>query len=257
MTDFYAMSPMPPSSPCPFEEMQKAVDIVNTSLHSANKIAATLFGDGFSISRTNYWPKHIASHFGMDTRIGNSSGTVHAETACILAAPMTEGASLCVTDPFCPNCAKNIAEAGIKTIYIDHKGFDKDFAARRGGHFQDMSMQVCEKAGISIYELRRKEKTLAPILQVSGDYRPANDAPVIVSSVPRADQAIFLDLIAESKANLQGENTLLRWRRTPGGRLSDFVQDHIWRSGIRGGLTIPSFMMRTESTVSSLSPQTG
>ena len=28
----------------------------------------------------------------------------------------TDGASLCVTDPFCPNCAKNIAEAGIKRV---------------------------------------------------------------------------------------------------------------------------------------------
>jgi len=185
--------------------MQKAVDVVNTSPHPANKIAATLFGDGFSVSKTNYWPQNILDNFGTETLIGNSSGTVHAETACILAAPMTEGASLCITDPFCPNCAKNIAEAGIKTIYIDHKGFDKDFALRRGEHFQDMSMQVCEKAGINVYELRRKEQAITPILKISGDYTPMNDSPVVISSIPNIDEANFLDMIADSKANLQGE----------------------------------------------------
>ncbi len=185
--------------------MQKAVDIVNTSPHPANKIAATLSGEGFSISKTNYWPQSILDHFDTETSIGNSSGTIHAETACILAAPVTEGASLCITDPFCPNCAKNIAEAGIKTIYIDHKGFDKDFALRRGGHFQDMSMQICEKAGISVYELRRKEQTITPILSIPDDYKPMNDAPVVISSIPQIDEAHFLDVIADSKANLQGE----------------------------------------------------
>ncbi|HEY8189964.1 MAG TPA: deoxycytidylate deaminase [Micavibrio sp.] len=199
--------------------MQKAVDIVNTSLHPANKIAATLFGGGFSVSKINYWPESIIRHFGMGTDIGNSSGTLHAETACILAAPVTEGASLCITDPFCPNCAKNIAESGIKTIYIDHKGFSKDFATRRGGHFQDMSMQVCEKAGISVYELRRKEQSCIPILRISDDYKPVNDAPVIVSSIPSVDDAHFLDLIADSRANLQGEKYAVALARGGNGQV--------------------------------------
>ena len=109
----------------PFDEMQRAVDIVGTSPHPANKIAATVFGldttgQPFSVSRTNCWPQSIADRIGMDADIGDSSGTIHAETAAIFAAPVTAGAALCVTDPFCPNCAKNIAEAGIRTIYIDH-----------------------------------------------------------------------------------------------------------------------------------------
>jgi deoxycytidylate deaminase len=186
----------------PFDEMQKAVDVVSTSLHPTNKIAATVFGEGFSVSKTNYWPGVIEQAFGQDIDIGSSSGTIHAETACILAAPVTESASLCITDPFCPNCAKNIAEAGIKTIYIDHKGFDKDFAARRGDHFKNMSMQICERAGINVYELRRKEQTLTPIIEIPDDYKPFNDAPVVISSLSSATQADFLDLIADSKANV-------------------------------------------------------
>src|SRR5690606_7708262 len=115
-----------------------------------NKIAATVFGHDlagkpFSVSRTNFWPAAIANSIGTEDDIGDSSGTIHAETAAILAASHTAGAALCVTDPFCPNCAKNIAEAGIKTIYIDHKGFDKDFATRRGGDFQNMSMRICAR----------------------------------------------------------------------------------------------------------------
>lgn len=186
----------------PFNEMQKAVDVVGSSLHPTNKIAATLFSADFSVSRTNYWPGRIEQAFGRNIDIGSSSGTVHAETACILTAPVTDGASLCVTDPFCPNCAKNIAEAGIKTIYIDHKGFVKDFAARRGDHFKNMSMQICARAGISVYELNRKDQTLTPIIEIPDDYKPFNDAPVVISSLAAATQADFLDLIADSKANI-------------------------------------------------------
>jgi len=185
--------------------MQAAVDIVNTSLHPTNKIAATVFGDFYAISKVNYWPPAILEKFGMEKDVGNSSGTIHAEIACILNAPATDGASICVTDPFCPNCAKNIAEAGIKTIYIDHKGFDKDFASRRGDHFQNMSMQVCERAGISVYEIRRKEQKITPILEIPADYKPFNDAPIIVSSIPELSEADFLDLVSDSLANLAGE----------------------------------------------------
>ncbi|MDB5492021.1 MAG: cytidine and deoxycytidylate deaminase zinc-binding region family protein [Micavibrio sp.] len=189
----------------PFIAMQAAVDVVNTSLHATNKVAATLFTKDYTISKTNFWPGVIEQAFGHDIDIGSSSGTVHAEVACILAASMTEGASLCVTDPFCPNCAKNIAEAGIKTIYIDHKGFDKDFAARRGDHFKNMSLQVCARAGIAIYQLNRKEKTITPIAEISDDYKPFNDAPVVVGTVASASRAYFLDVISDSRANLAGE----------------------------------------------------
>jgi deoxycytidylate deaminase len=190
----------------PFTAMQSAVDVVNTSLHATNKVAATLFTKDFSLSKTNYWPGVIEQAFGHDIDIGSSSGTVHAEVACILSAHgSTEGASLCVTDPFCPNCAKNIAEAGIKTIYIDHKGFDKDFAARRGDHFKNMSLQVCARAGIAIYQLNRKEKTITPIAEISEDYQPFNDAPVVVGALASATRPDFLDVISDSRANLAGE----------------------------------------------------
>jgi dCMP deaminase len=203
----------------PFVEMQKAVDVVNLSLHPTNKVAATLCGDGFSLSRTNYWPEIVIQHFGYNTDIGNSSGTLHAEIACILAAPVTDGARLFVTDPFCPNCAKNIAEAGIKKIYIDHKGFDKDFAARRGDQFQNMSLQICARAGISIYEIRRKDETITPILEIPADYAPVNDSPVIITALSTTSQADFQDLIADSRANLGRERFAVALAFSPQGKV--------------------------------------
>ncbi|MCD8520448.1 MAG: hypothetical protein LRY57_04065 [Alphaproteobacteria bacterium] len=145
--------------------MQRAVDIVLTSPHPTNKIAATLSGkteDGldFCISSTNSWPDAILNTIGHGEKIGNSSGTIHAETECILKAPATNGASLFITDPPCPNCVKNMAEAGIKKLYIDHKGFEKDFALRRGDDFSGLSLPLCQEAGMDVYEIRRKEQII-------------------------------------------------------------------------------------------------
>lgn len=192
----------------PYIEMQRAVDIIQQSKHATNKIAATLFGtdsDGksFSISKTNYWPELIQSHIGHDTRIGNSSGTIHSEVACILAAPLTKDASLCVTDPFCPNCAKNMAEAGIRNIYIDHKGFSKDFARRRGSSFEGMSMQICARAGINVYELWREKERIVPILEVDKTYLPPQDNPAEVEPLNKLSLA---DLIKTKEKKYYGRS---------------------------------------------------
>lgn len=184
----------------PFQQMQAAVDIVHTSEHPHNKVAATLFNERFSISCTNHWPEKIKEKIGTEKKIGNSSGTIHAETACILNAPQaTEDASLCITDPFCPNCAKNVAEAGVKTIYIDHKGFDKDFFKRRGEQFDTMSMQICEHAGISVYELRREDEKLVPILEVPYSYIPPEDSPIDMQPILKADDTLLRQLVQKAE----------------------------------------------------------
>lgn len=186
-------------SELPFHHMQHAVDIVSSSAHPENKIAATLFGDDWAVSRTNEWPEIIARVLGTDIRIGNSSGTIHAETNCILHAPgATQGASLCITDPFCPNCAKNIVEAGIAKIYIDHKGFDKDFFKRRSGHFDTMSMKICEKAGVSVFELNRREEKITPILEIGTGYIPPEDSPITMEPVNLATDAVLRQLVTKT-----------------------------------------------------------
>lgn len=176
----------------PFDYMQDAVDIVASSAHPDNKIAATLFSEDWAVSRTNFWPPLIEQMIGRKNQIGNSSGTVHAETACILNAKgVTQGASLCITDPFCPNCAKNIAEAGIKTIYLDHKGFDKDFFKRRSGDFETMSMRICAHAGISVYKIFRKEKKIETIYEPPEGFIPPEDSPIHSEILEVASEEVF------------------------------------------------------------------
>jgi deoxycytidylate deaminase len=184
-----------------FTHMQSAVDIVGTSQHPANKIAATLAGKDaggadFTVSRVNFWPEAIKNKIGTEVNIGNSSGTVHAEVACILGAPMTNAASLFVTDPPCPNCVKNLAEAGVKMLYIDHKGFDKDFATRRGEDFRAMSMGICEKAGIGVVKIFRKEKRTEVIFEIPAGYAPVIEKPARVERLKDAvDDKFFYELI--------------------------------------------------------------
>jgi dCMP deaminase len=180
--------------PLLFKHMQAAVDIVASSPHPTNKIAATLAcSDGTAVSRTNAWPAPIAATIGMHLDIGNASGTIHAEAACILAAEKTDGSSLFVTDPPCPNCMKNLAEAGIRKLYIDHKGFDKDFAKRRGGDFEAMSLRIAQRAGISVFVIYRKEQRLETILDIPQGYEPLEEFPMRIEG---ANPVAFKKIIA-------------------------------------------------------------
>lgn len=182
------MTASPSDTDAPFLWMQRAVDIVLSSPHPSSKIAACVFGSGpdgqaYTVSSTNFWPDRIQAAFPNDARIGNSSGTVHAETACLLKAPKTDGGAICITDPFCPNCAKNIAEAGIKTIYIDHKGFEKEFIQRRGSHFEDMSLEIARKAGLSVYRIFRKSARIEAIIEPAKDYQPVDVMPPVIQKI--------------------------------------------------------------------------
>lgn len=167
-----------------YDHMQSAVYAIPRSPHPTSKVAATLAGTSFTITRTNFWPEPIETHIGREHKIGNSSGTIHAETACLFEAAQnthsTAGASLFITDPPCPNCMKNIAEAGITKLYIDHKGFQKDFARRRGDSFENMSMRVAAKAGIDVYVIYRKDQKFEIISRHPPGYQATNEHPAIV-----------------------------------------------------------------------------
>lgn len=170
--------------------MQAAVDIVNDSPHPTTKVAATIAGEDFALSRTNQWSDAIANALGTETNIGNSSGTTHAETTCILASKKTEDASIFITDPPCPNCMKNIAEAGITSLYIDHKGFDKDWAKRRGDSFENMSMRIAAKAGIDVFVIYRKEQRFEIISEHPPGYGPEEENPAIIELCDDWESAI-------------------------------------------------------------------
>ncbi len=195
----------------PYALMQTAVDIVQQSEHASNKVAAALAGTDaggreFVVARTNFWPPAIREKIGADARIGSSSGTIHAETACLMEAPLSQGAALFVTDVPCPNCIKNMAEAGVRALYIDHKGFAKDFALRRGGHFNSMALRICEKAGIGITRVYRKERRTEDILKISAGFSPIIEKPARIAPLPGppVGENDFLEMIGTDTAAYNG-----------------------------------------------------
>jgi len=208
----------------PFEAMKAAMELVPTSEHPQNKIAACVFGQDpggadYMVPAVNHWPEAIKERIGTNIKIGNASGTVHAETAAILGAPYTFGASICISDPFCPNCAKNMAEAGIRRIFIDHEGFDRDFFERRGDHFDTMSMQICEKAGISVYELRREEQKLVPILEAPENFEAPEDSPLYQEPLEKPGDAVFRDIIEKETGHHHRRKICIAFARDSENRL--------------------------------------
>ncbi len=158
----------------PFAAMELAVNALQKSSHSTHKIGAALIGwdiSGNEIISTafNHWPKTIENTIGRATRIGNSSGTIHAEVAAILSVPKTDGGMMFLTDPPCPNCMKNMIEAGIRTLYIDHIGFDKTYMIENSDHVEDMSLQIARHAGMGVFKLFRKEKRIETLVAQGQD----------------------------------------------------------------------------------------
>lgn len=187
------------------DAMQAAVDIVHTSEHDRNKISATIFSDdpynGTLYSAVNTRPAPLTETFPWDARFGNSSSFVHAETFCIAQTRHSADLSMCVTDPFCPNCAKNMAMAGIKNAYIDHKGFHKDFATRRMEYFKSMSQTIAENCGMGIHIIYRKLGVIETILA------PQN-VEANVLNLPKAepmDHDISLTALSEQCGALYGD----------------------------------------------------
>lgn len=208
-----------------FKHMQAAVDIVLSSEHATSKVAVTLVGkdlDGqeFAISRTNTLSPRIKGALGADVRIGNSSAWIHAETQALIEAPLTQDSVMFLTDLPCPNCVKNMAEAGVRAIYIDHKGFDKDFAQRRGHHFSDMSIKICEKAGISVTKVFRKEQTLMVLYKPKPGYIPVIEKPASLKPLPHeATPVAFQKSIADEYVRYNNRPFALAFAKSPLGMM--------------------------------------
>lgn len=192
----------------PYDLMQRAVNVVNGSAHETSKVAATLAGRDpvhgfFSLSRTNYWPGLVESRLGRDARVGESSSNVHSEVAAILHAPhATQGSSLYVTDPFCPNCAKNIVEAGVTDVYIDHKGFDKDWSQRRNADFVEMSLSIMRHAGVSVYKIFRKDRRIETLFAPPEGYVPPQDNPLGRIEIPGFSPVDLPDILARLRPDM-------------------------------------------------------
>lgn len=143
--------------------MQHTLYTAEQSVH-ASKVACTVVGttnsgEPFAVTGTNYYPESILEVFGPNIKIGNASGSIHAENGTLSRSPRTLNATLFVTVPPCPNCAKDISAAGIKDVFIAASGFESDWYKRRGHYFRDMSMAILNSAGINTYVLDLEKRT--------------------------------------------------------------------------------------------------
>lgn len=165
------------------------------------KIAALLdgkdvMGHEFTIMRTNHWPNIIRETLGVKNKIGNSSPSIHAETAVLMAYPhAVKGADLYVTDPMCPNCMKNIVEAQIKRLFIDDGGFERKYYKQNRKHVDMISMEIAKRAGISIYRVNTLRESIKPIIETDENYTPPNDSPIEIQPISNANETIFDDII--------------------------------------------------------------
>lgn len=149
------------------------------SPHPTDKIAAQiLYRDG------SYDPAHfnarpdavVARHVPLTLKIADRSLYVHAETRALVSATRaTRGASLLVSDPFCPNCAKQIALAGIRRIVIDGAGFAKLYFAKNEQAFRTLSLSVATLYGVKVFvaddggtltELRPPQQVIRAVVNV-------------------------------------------------------------------------------------------
>jgi dCMP deaminase len=204
-----------------FNMLQLARQAAEKSLHRTNKVGGALWlpgREGEAVTGSNEYPQGVLDHFGPDQKIGDASPTVHMETKIIVSAPFpTDGASLVLTDPPCPNCAKNIAEGGLRNVYLDAAGFRKDFFRRRGADFENMSMKIIERAGVHVTVLDPVSEKEKRIDKVPKDYVPPNDSPPEIEPVESLKEAVFLDIIAKAEARHAGRNFSVALVRTPEG----------------------------------------
>jgi len=145
--------------------MQQARDAEEQSPHPTHKVGALLHGintnaKNFTIAKSNFWPTALETSIGRNTKIGNASTTIHAEISTILSAPTTEDTDIYITDLPCPNCAKAIAEARIKAVYIDAHTHNTLLGKKIEPFFKSTSMPIFKSANISVYELDIENKTL-------------------------------------------------------------------------------------------------
>lgn len=141
-----------------FTHIKMALEIEEQSPHPEHKVGALLHGNDtrkqpFLVAKSNFWPPLLEDAIGYDKKLGNASTSVHAEIATILDAPATEDASIYITKLPCPNCAKAIAGARIKNIYIDSGTHNTELGQRTKPYFDEVSLLILKSAEINVFEV--------------------------------------------------------------------------------------------------------
>ena len=133
------------------QELRQAAEL---SPHASDKIAAQLvWMQGHKAEPAyNARPKIIDDlNVPITTKIANRSLFVHAETRALLNAEhKIKGAVMLLTDPFCPNCAKQMAIEGVSLVVIDHQGFTKPYFTRNEEVFWTLSMSIADYCNVEV-----------------------------------------------------------------------------------------------------------
>lgn len=174
------------------QELRQAAEL---SPHASDKIAAQLVWiKGHKAEPAyNARPKIINDlNVPITTKIANRSLFVHAETRALLNAKhKIEGAVMLLTDPFCPNCAKQMAVEGVSLVVIDHKGFTKPYFTRNEDVFWTLSMSIAAYANVQVMRWHENGdlEELKPTREVVTAYHPipSDRAMLPVSSWLRRD----------------------------------------------------------------------
>ncbi len=189
-----------------FALMHKARDVESQSAHPTHKVGAVLCGkdsDGhdYCVARANFWPKLLKNHIGQDEKLGNASTTVHAEIAAIIDALATEGATLYITDLPCPNCAKVIAEARVKHVYIDSHTHETPLGKKIRPYFDDISSLILKSAGIDVFEIDLEKKKIVPIVKAPANTLLQVQRPIkqVMVNSENINTAYFHSLIGVQK----------------------------------------------------------
>lgn len=218
----------------PFARMEKALEIESQSRHPVHQVGALLCGQDtgkapFEIGHANFWPPALAENFAPDEKLGNASTTVHAEIAVLLNAPGTEGAELYVTDLPCPNCAKAIAEARIGSVFIDSHAHETPLGVKMEPYFSGISRPLLEYAGVNLFELNRKERTVKPLIEVSESAVIPIEKPVEMTLIGRNEmtEEKFEELIESAQDRFPGEAFVVCFAHTRlGSRTALTVRPH-------------------------------
>lgn len=153
-------------------------------------------GTPFTTMRTNHWPNIIRETLGTKKKIGNASPTIHAETAVLLAAShAVKRADLYVTDPLCPNCMKNAAEARIGRLFIDKSGFGRKYYRQNRKNVDNMSMAIAKRAGINMYTVDTLKEEIETLFEPPEGFIPVNDSPIEIEPITKGSEAVFDDAV--------------------------------------------------------------
>ncbi len=188
--------------------MEIALRAENQSDHDDHKVGTLVRGkdsngDIYEIARANFWPKSLRKYIGETEKLGNASTTVHAEVAAICAAPATENADIYITDLPCPNCAKVIAEASIKNVYIDAHTHNTPLGIKIKPYFDNISTLILNSANINIYEMDVTRKIIEHTYSPSQNALRSIDKPIKHIKISNKDvnQSYFTKMIEEHKSN--------------------------------------------------------